>query len=323
MTPEKVAAERLAMLRRFSAGMARSQQSTVGWSEIGQDCTAALWHRLHGGTVTNTDTHVLASLRGTGVHSIIEQSFRQEDPTGERYLIEHPVEVDGVPGHVDCYDKQEHVVEDAKSKDGAGVQSLRLYGPSRAYRWQIHGYGRGLELQGFTPKLVRITAYAIDSSDDVAVWQEPYDPAVAQEALDHRARHAEMVLPPKPQKDAAGWCSKFCQFWDPSGEVGCPGLTSVKDAPEITDPKVIAAMQEYDSIRDEKKRKDAAKAAFEGAEGRAGSLLLSWVGGKPGTKDEIDTEQLVAAFEMFVGPVPRRTVETVSARYPRVTKVKS
>lgn len=324
MTPEKVAAERLAMLRRFSAGMARSQQTEVGWSEIGQDCTAALWHQLHGRPVTNHDTHVLASLRGTGTHSIIEQAFRAEDPDSKRYLTEVEVNAYGIPGHVDLYDQQEEVAEDHKTMERDEVVSIRNHGVPRKYRWQIHGYARGLEEAGHTPKTVRITAYSIDGSDDVAVWQEPYDPQVVVEALAHRDRIAAMELPPRPQKDALGWCVKFCPFFDPSGEVGCPGLSSVKDAPEITDPLVIEAVKEYAAIRDEKKRKDAAKAAFRGLEGRAGDFLISWVGGKKDTEEELDVRELIDAYGFLSGgaPLPSKLVEKTSARYPRVSRVK-
>lgn len=325
MTPEKVAAERLAMVRRFSANMARSQQAEVGWSEIGQDCTAALWHQLHGSPVTNKDTHVLAALRGTGTHALIEQAFRAEDPDGKRYLTETEINADGVLGHCDLYDQVEHVVEDHKTMERDEVVSIRNHGVPRKYRWQVHGYARGMELAGYTPRTVRITAYSIDGSDDIAVWQEPYDPAVVEEALAHRDRIAAMETPPRPQKDALGWCVKFCPFYDPSGEVGCPGLSSGKDAPEITDPLVIEAVAEYASIRDEKKRKDAAKAAFRGAEGRAGKWLVSWVGGKVETEEELDVGELIQAYRFLSGgaPLPSKLVEKTSPRYPRVTAVKS
>jgi hypothetical protein len=122
----------------------------------------------------------------------------------------------GCPATSTVYDTFEGVVEDHKTKDGGGVYALRRYGPSRAYRWQLHLYGRGLELQGYEVKTVRIVAYAIDSSDDVAVWQEPYDRQIAQDALDHLARHTDLEDPPGPQKDAQDWCAKFCQYHDPS-----------------------------------------------------------------------------------------------------------
>jgi hypothetical protein len=322
---EKVAADRLAMVRRFAANMTRSKQDAVGMSEVGQDCTAALWHRLHKSPITNPDTHVLAALRGTGTHDLLEQAFRETDPDGDRYLLEHEVEVEGMPGHVDVYDTFEGVVEDHKTKDGGGVYALRRYGPSRAYRWQLHLYGRGLELQGYEVKTVRIVAYAIDSSDDVAVWQEPYDRQIAQDALDHLARHTDLEDPPGPQKDAQDWCAKFCQYHDPSGVIGCTGLTGkAKDAPVIDDERVIAAAKEYEAAMEQEKAgkagKYAARAAFDGHAGRAGDLLITWQGGKTTTDTVVDDDALREAYEALIGPLPMMVVENTSARYPRVRR---
>jgi len=89
---------------------ARSQQTAIGPSAIG-GCHRRLWHDIAQTEPTNVGDK-LGAILGTFIHTGIEDAIRREDPFGVQYELEIAVEADGVPGHVDCYDKINHTVID-------------------------------------------------------------------------------------------------------------------------------------------------------------------------------------------------------------------
>jgi hypothetical protein len=178
--------ERLQLLREWSANQARSKQTTLGRSEIGHDCTRYVWNATHGVPAVNPDQHVLASMRGTAFHTLLEGIL---GPAG--WSTEVYIEGDGMPGRVDLL--RDGTVEDSKTGDADKARALRSYGPNRQRRWQVHLYGKALEDAGHEVHTVRITLYALDSSDEIAMWQEPYSREVAEEALAYRDPPAHPV----------------------------------------------------------------------------------------------------------------------------------
>lgn len=203
------------------ASRARSRQVEVGPSSIG-GCHRRLWHELAGTEHTN-DGDKLGAICGTFIHAGIEEALRRQDPFGDLYELEIGVEHGGLRGNVDCYDKVNRMVIDWKTNKKGGA---RYFGKgNRQQIWQIQLYGWLLSQNGYVVEDVSLVGIPRDGKmKDILVHTEPYDPAIAQEALDHLDKTKDMVLSgdkPAPEKILA-FCADFCPFYDPTGEVGCP-----------------------------------------------------------------------------------------------------
>ena len=200
---------------------ARSKQVAIGPSAIG-GCDRRLWHDLKQTEATNVGDK-LGAILGTFIHAGLEEAIRREDPFGVQYELEIAVEANGVPGHVDCYDKINHTVIDWKTmKKGGG----RYFGASnRQQIWQIQLYGYLLTQNGYTVKDVALVGIPRDGKmSDILVYTEPYKENVALEALEHLENIKKMVtleIKPAPKKPLA-FCADYCPYYDPTGEVGCP-----------------------------------------------------------------------------------------------------
>jgi hypothetical protein len=295
--------ERLQLLREWSANQARSKQTTLGRSEIGHDCTRYVWNATHGVPAVNPDQHVLASMRGTAFHTLLEGIL---GPAG--WSTEVYIEGDGMPGRVDLL--RDGTVEDSKTGDADKARALRSYGPNRQRRWQVHLYGKALEDAGHEVHTVRITLYALDSSDEIAMWQEPYSREVAEEALAYRDRIATQEEPPAPGKDPE-WCSKFCKFYDAMlDKGGCPSRLLGDDVPELTDPELVAAVNDMRDAREGAKkaaeRKAAASSVLYGLRGTVGEFQVRTVQREGSTSVDVDAVDW-DAYEAIVGAVPYKT----------------
>lgn len=208
MTPDEV---RDLLFRERSR---RDKQASVGPSELG-GCSRRVWHRLQRTPVTNPDTLSLAANFGTAFHSWIEERLA-DDP---RWLLETRIERDGIRGHIDCYDTQTEMVIDWKTTK---MRSLPYF-PSKQQRWQVHVYGWLMSSER-PVRDVCLVAFPKDGTDrDIKVHQEPYNPRIAEDALawleDVKARET----PPRPEKKRS-YCRDYCNYYDPSTVVGCPGI---------------------------------------------------------------------------------------------------
>ena len=197
---------------------ARSTQKAVGPSEIG-GCRRRLWHRTRNTPATNHDTLGLAAWMGTAIHERIQRRITHEDPFGKRFLVEHEVEYDGLMGHVDLYDMQEREVIDWKTTTKKNLSRV----PSAAQRQQVQLYGYLMTQTGHPVDSVTLVALARDGNElDIKQHSEPYDERYALDALARWRDVAAMEAPPAPEENVR-FCRDYCQFWDPSAEVGCPG----------------------------------------------------------------------------------------------------
>jgi len=202
---------------------ARSKQVEVGPSSVG-GCHRRLWHELAMTEPTN-DGDKLGAILGTFIHTGLEEAIRREDPFGVQYELEISVEYKGMPGHVDCYDKINQTVIDWKTNKKGGA---RYFGKNnRQQIWQIHLYGYLLTKNGYTVKDVALVGIPRDGKmKDIMVHTEPYDEAIALDALAHLDMTRQMVidnLKPSPEKPLA-FCADFCPYYDPTGEQGCPSI---------------------------------------------------------------------------------------------------
>jgi hypothetical protein len=187
----------------------------VGPSEIG-GCRRKVWEKLQGTPVTNPDTLQMAANMGTAWHSWIESRLAG-DP---RFLLEVKRERDGIRGTADCFDLERRMVVDWKTIKLSGVP----YFPSKQQRWQVQVYGWLLSGE-FEVESVCLVGFPRDGTDlDVVTHVEPYEESVALEALGWLEEVRVRVDPPKPEKPAKKFCRYYCDFFDPSGVTGCPGL---------------------------------------------------------------------------------------------------
>ena len=202
----------------------RSKQVDVGPSAVG-GCKRRVWHMLTRTPTTNPDTEVLAAIMGTFIHHGIQESITREDPFGENFLIEHRVSNPRITGNVDLFIKDKGIVVDWKTTK---VKSLRYF-PSAAQLYQVHIYGWLLAQEGHAVNHVSLVAIPRDGEmSDIRVHIEPYSEAIAEEGLTWldgiRAIVANKEPAPEPT-ERVSFCAKYCGYYDPTGEIGCPSST--------------------------------------------------------------------------------------------------
>ena len=199
---------------------ARSKQTQVGPSELG-GCRRKVWYRLNAQPETNENELKLAAIMGTAIHSAIESAINHADPKHEKYVVEQEVEYGNMKAHIDLWIPETGDVVDWKTVKKSNLS----YFPSTQQRWQVQVYGYLLDKSGKgKPTNVNLVAIARDGDErDIKVHSEPYDPSIAEEALNWLAAIKETTEAPEPERDES-YCKFYCKYYDPSGELGCIGL---------------------------------------------------------------------------------------------------
>lgn len=212
------------------ATTARSLQSAVGWSEIGDACRRKLAYSLAGASHSNYPDPLKAMV-GTGGHLVLAEHFRRLDAGTGRYLVEQKLTYRGVPGTVDLVDCRRRAVIDWKFKPLAKIKRLRREGvPNYApgYVIQAHGYGTALVASGVPVDQVGLAFVPTDGElDDIWVWHAPLDQSIANEAvdqLDALRGTAPQNVPARPGP-LCGWCPYYREGWAGDMSSACPGLT--------------------------------------------------------------------------------------------------
>jgi len=208
-------------LEAFDSQRDRSQQVEVGPSAIG-GCRRQVYHILKQSPKVNTDTESLASILGTFIHSGIAEAIKREDPFGDNFIIEQEVTFGNLKGHVDLFIKDLGMVVDWKTTKKT---SLRYF-PKLQQRMQVQVYGYLLAQNGYEVKNVSLVAIPRDGiMTEIRAHVEPYDEALALEGLtwlnDLRALVALNGPAPEPT-ERVNFCASYCDYYDPTGEVGCP-----------------------------------------------------------------------------------------------------
>jgi predicted RecB family nuclease len=208
-------------LKGFDEQRDRSQQVEIGPSSLG-GCRRRVYHDLKLTEKTNLNTESLAAILGTFIHSGIEESIRREDPFGDNFLTEIEVSSGSMKGHIDLFIKDQGIVVDWKTTK---VKSLRYF-PSEQQRWQVQVYGWLLAQNGYDVKEVSLVAIPRDGEmPDIRVHREQYDEQIANTALVWLDSIREGIAEDKPApvpEERVAFCSKYCSYYDPTGEIGCP-----------------------------------------------------------------------------------------------------
>lgn len=222
------------ILHAKDGSRARSTQVQIGPSELG-GCRRKVWYRLNDQPETNNNELKLAAIMGTAIHSHIEEALSHADPTGTKYVVEQTVEYGEMKAHIDLWIPETGDVVDWKT-----VKKNNLsYFPSTQQRWQVQVYGYLLDKSGKgKPVNVNLVAIARDGDErDIKVHSEPYDPSIAEEALNWLAAIKESTEVPEPERDS-NYCQFYCKYYDSSGEMGCTGLK--KNGGKETEDNLIA-----------------------------------------------------------------------------------
>lgn len=196
----------------------RSQQKTLGPSSIG-DCSRRVWHASHDTPHTNY-TDALSAILGTAIHAGIAEAIALEDPFGDDFLIEETVQGLGRTGHVDLFIKSAGLVVDWKTTK---KKSLRNF-PYEQQTLQVQAYGVLMEEMGHTVKEVCLVAIPRDGEMvDIKAWRAKYNRETGLRGLNWLQNVENMDTKPAPEKNVK-WCSKYCNFYDATGAIGCPSL---------------------------------------------------------------------------------------------------
>jgi hypothetical protein len=273
---------------------ARSNQVQIGPSELG-GCRRKVWYRLNDQIQTNHNELKLAAIMGTAIHAAIENAIELADPTGTKYVVEQEVEYGDMKAHIDLWIPETGDVVDWKT-----VKKNNLsYFPSTQQRWQVQVYGYLLDKSGKgKPTNVNLVAIPRDGNEaDIKVHSEPYDPTIAEEAMNWLAAIKESTEAPEPERDE-NYCKFYCKYYDASGELGCVGLKK-KDGKEaeviLTDPDADKAALLYlqldTKIKELESQKDSIKEQLEGISGvTASGVSISW--SQVAGRKSVDTKAL-------------------------------
>jgi hypothetical protein len=238
----------------------RSRQAAPGPSELGVPCDRRLAYKIMDWDRPNDSRDQWPSTIGTSVHAWMATTFAAENrrihaareaagiprwpngqpqPTPDRYLIERRVHLPyDISGSADLFDRDTGRVIDWKVVGLPKIKEYRVKGPGQQYRVQAHLYGLGMLLAGetvadvadvFLPRGGRL--------EDLYVWTEPFNPAIATEALNRYEAIKQKVITLDPQIRPATWAAfptaesycTYCPFHLPHSadlSKGCPGHRS-------------------------------------------------------------------------------------------------
>lgn len=197
--PDLLRDELLDLIRSRIDNHPRSQQKTIGPSEIGTPCDRRLTHRLNETPPVNTGDDKWRPTVGTAVHDWLERMLLDDDPGGNRWAPEHRVTVGTIgntpiTGKTDLYDRISATVVDWKIVGPTTLRNVKANGPTDTYRGQGHLYGLGFANAGLPVDTIMIAFLPSNGPlRDAHFWHEPYDPAIAQQAMT-RANHIAALV---------------------------------------------------------------------------------------------------------------------------------
>jgi hypothetical protein len=281
----------------------RSRQKAIGVSALG-GCRRSVWHSIQGDEGTNPTTS-LPAIMGTAIHAAIEQAFSGKPGV----LLEERVEVPNLPpATIDYFNTDTGEVVDWKTITLRGLD----YFVSKQKRWQIQTYGYLLTQVGHKVNTVTLVGIPRDGNEnDIVVYSEAYDEAVALEALAWLDSIREGQVP-EPERDPVSWCKKYCQFYGSQ----CAGKAADVSGEAITDGDATDAARNYvklsAEIRTLEAAKESAKTALEGVNGiTMDGIKVSWseIAGRQ-TPDQDAIKVALGEIPMKVGsPSIRLTVK--------------
>lgn len=196
------------IVRAYENGAERSQQKHLGPSQIGNPCTRCLARACLDMAVERDFDDPWCRIIGTAVHAWLEEAAAFDNVhvvrdaarwKAELRVHPHP---DLLPagGKCDLYDAELFAAIDHKIVGAEPLRKYKLNGPGQQYRVQAHLYGLGLHRAGLRVEHVAIAFWQRGGRlSDLYVWTEPWDVAVAMDALNRYRVIREQALAIGPQ----------------------------------------------------------------------------------------------------------------------------
>ena len=195
----------------------RSLQTELGASSV-YGCKRQAWSILRQVPKTNHNTESLAAIIGTAVHATVAEAMKNIDVFGDDFLIEQGFSTPDLKGHCDLFIKSTGTVIDWKTTTKKNLSKF----PTEQQKMQVQLYGYLIEEAGYMVHEVCLVAIIRDGQmKDTKVHQEPYDRNKALEGIQWIKDLQNTVYAPAPERPRI-FCKDFCEWYDPTGEVGCP-----------------------------------------------------------------------------------------------------
>ena len=205
-------------LNNNDANRPRSLQKELGASSV-YSCKRQVWHYINETPRTNFNTDKLAAMFGTAMHETIAEAMKANDPFDD-YLIEEEFTAGILRGHIDLFIKSQKQVVDWKTVSKARIKSGGWLDQQKIGQVQLYGYL--LEENGYEVEYVSLVAIPRDGTmADIVSHTEPYDRDKALAGINWLNEILETTEPPAPEK-GTWFCSRYCNFYDATGEIGCP-----------------------------------------------------------------------------------------------------
>lgn len=242
--PEEIRKLLLQVIRDKINNHPRSQQLTIGPSEIGHPCDRWMTYKLLDGRPPSTGPgrDKWRPTVGTAVHSWLDEAFQEfNEKVGAQIFhgetrvnvgtVHGPGEEFDVEGSCDLY--VNGVVVDWKIVGKWTLQNARRSGPGQQYRTQVHNYGRG-HLRAGRP-VTHVAVFFLPASgtlDESVWWCEPFDEQVAIDGLQRVSRIYKLVAEhgrraPALAEKTAHHCAAWCEWWRPRAKDPSTGCTGV------------------------------------------------------------------------------------------------
>ncbi len=171
--PVDIARLLIDQVKEYNTWSPRSQQVTVGASEIGHPCARRLAYKLLSVDPVNTDTDSWPAIVGTSVHYYLERAFKKNPD----YLTEVKVVMEPwTKGTADLVHLPSRTVIDHKVVGTTALKKYRKEGMSHQYRVQLNTYALGLRLAGYEIDNIAIMFWSRSGMmRDAFSIIEPYD----------------------------------------------------------------------------------------------------------------------------------------------------
>jgi hypothetical protein len=270
--PRLLADELRYLIMLYGTMSPRSQQRTIGPSQVGTPCTRKLAYMVTEADpsfgIGHSSSGSWRMSVGTAIHTYLAQAFIElnadtyEREGFSRFLVETTVNVGtinrrDIVGHADLYDRVTATVVDWKATSQTTIKSARANGPSATYRVQAHLYGRGFTRRGLPVE--RVAIMYLPKAGEIResfMWSEPYDESIALAALTRAdatilamtVGGGVRMLPALPTAD--DYCTS-CPWLRPgirvAGPDGCPGHMRAPAPPLPSAEEILGSRTDDDS----------------------------------------------------------------------------
>lgn len=229
------------IIRWAQANSQRSQQVTIGCSEVGHECDRRIGYRIAGISACSDGNDPWPSIVGTSIHSWMEQAIGKFQEAHNLNVWHTEMAVQPSPlvsGHTDLY--RDGLVLDFKFPSPDNLRKMRENGPPQQYKTQVQLYGLGHLNAGRRVERVGVVALGRQGwLKDMYVWTTEFDRSAAHAALERvyaiGRKLIDWDITSNPQRwqeipatptRLCSWCPWYHRDLAVASDRGCPGKVS-------------------------------------------------------------------------------------------------